>query len=140
MLGAKAETATIPESIKILITVMDIHEILENSNTKTGTTPESMDIREILENSNMKTATTPESEEISEISLNAFLVYRLNVHTACIQLLVDVTKALCQRERGDVMSWHSYNSFDDLTFLAIDNMQHLSNVKTIVQACVECLD
>ena len=47
------KTATIPESIKTLITVMDICEILENSNTKT--------------------ATTPESEEISKISLNALL-------------------------------------------------------------------
>ena len=45
-------TATIPESIKTLITVMDIHEISENSNTET--------------------ATTPEPEEISKISLNAF--------------------------------------------------------------------
>ena len=79
----------------------------------------------------MKTAATPESEEISKISLNAFLVYRLNVHTACIQLLVDVTKALCQRRRGDVTSWHSYNYFDHLNS-AIDNAQHLSNAKTIV--------
>ena len=124
-LDSNAETATIPESIKTLITVMDIckilensnmktatitvmdiHEISENSNMKTATIPESMktsitvmDICEISENSNTKTATTPESEEISKISLNAFLVYRLNVYTACIQLLVDVTKALCQRER-----------------------------------------
>ena len=87
-----------------------------------------MDICKISENSNTKTATTPESEEINKIALNAFLVYRLNVHTACIQLLVDTTKALCQRERGDVMSWHSYNSFDDLSS-AIDNTWHLSNAK-----------
>ena len=50
-----------------------------------------MDIHEILENSNTKTATTPDSEGISKISLNTFLVYRL-------YLLVDVTKALSERE------------------------------------------
>ena len=71
-LDTKAETATIPEPIKILITLMDICKISENSNMKTGRTLESMDICKISENSNMKTATTPESEEISEISLNAF--------------------------------------------------------------------
>ena len=38
-----------------------------------------------------------------------------------------------------VTSWHLYNSFDDLN-LAIDNTQHLSDTKTIVQAYVECLD
>ena len=60
---------------------------------------------------------------------------------ASLILLVDVTKALCQRERGDVKSQHSnglLNSFDDWN-LAIDNTGHLSNAKTMSQACVNVL-
>ena len=49
--------------------------------------------------------------------------------------LVDVTKSLV-RERGEMLRDDIPTvSFDDLN-LAIDNTWHLSNAKTIIQACV----